>query len=80
MLEWTVFLDTDTDVASTLAPQSPPQLASFFHYLFQCIQYHQNVNIINVHHSAPEQWPREKKTSTPKINPNESVLQLYIDI
>ena len=31
-------------------------------------------------HSAPEQWPSEKKTSTPKINPNESVLQLYIDI
>ena len=31
-------------------------------------------------HSAPEQWPREKKTSSPKINPNESVLLLYIDI
>ena len=31
-------------------------------------------------HSAPEQWPREKKTSTSKINPNESVLLLYIDI
>ena len=31
-------------------------------------------------HSAPEHWPREKKTSTPKINPNESVLLLYIDI
>ena len=30
-------------------------------------------------HSAPEQWPREKKTSTSKINPNESVLLLYID-
>ena len=33
-----------------------------------------------IHHSAPEQWPREKKTSTSKINPNESVLLLYIDI
>ena len=31
-------------------------------------------------HSAPEQWPIEKKTSTPKIHPNESVLLLYIDI
>ena len=31
-------------------------------------------------HSAPEQWPSEKKTSTPKINSNESVLLLYIDI
>ena len=31
-------------------------------------------------HSAPEQWPREKITSTPKINPNESVLLLYTDI
>ena len=29
-------------------------------------------------HSAPEQWPREKKTSTFKINL--SVLLLYIDI
>ena len=35
---------------------------------------------IDVYHSAPEQWPREKKTSTSKINPNESVLLLYIDI
>ena len=34
----------------------------------------------NTDHSAPEQWPREKKTSTSKINPNESVLLLYIDI
>ena len=34
----------------------------------------------NQAHSAPEQWPIEKKTSTPKINPNESVLLLYIDI
>ena len=34
----------------------------------------------HAYHSAPEQWPSEKKTSTPKINPNESVLQLYIDI
>ena len=31
-------------------------------------------------HSGPEQWPSEKKTSAPKINPNESVLQLYIDV
>ena len=36
--------------------------------------------MIDIKHSAPEQWPSEKKTSTPKINPNESVLQLYIDI
>ena len=39
-----------------------------------------DIIVIFLHHSAPEQWPIEKKTSTPKINPNESVLLLYIDI
>ena len=38
------------------------------------------ISVIYSDHSAPEQWPIEKKTSTPKIHPNESVLLLYIDI
>ena len=51
MLEWTIYLDTDMDVASTLStrPHPPPQPASFFHYLFHFIRYHQHLNIINVH-------------------------------
>ena len=47
------------------------------------VQLHRLIDLRRVTiigHSAPEQWPSEKKTSTPKINPNESVLQLYIDI
>ena len=47
-----------------------------------CIKSRQTCKqcLMMLYHSAPEQWPSEKKTSTPKINPNESVLQLYIDI
>ena len=57
-------LSSDTYPASPISEYKPSK------------QYWQANSI----HSAPEQWPREKKTSTSKINPNESVLLLYIDI
>ena len=39
-----------------------------------------SLKCVKAMHSAPEQWPSEKKTSTPKINVFDSVLLLYIDI
>ena len=51
-------------------------------FLFSTDHFHkfQRIGKLSWLHSAPEQWPREKKNSTPKINLNDSVLLLYIDI
>ena len=66
-------------------PNSPEQWYSQMLIITKILNVSQNaaegwLGVLISSHSAPEQWPSEKKTSTPKINPNESVLQLYIDI